>query len=98
MENEHIEFWLKRASDVNRKDIKLSMSRSCTQADVKARVHVEYDDRPEAACITVSFHVTCIDTSKFFLGSTFWIRSGHIQAKQDEVFMRFCSSSMEVVC
>ena len=66
----NIEFWLKRPSDANRKDIKLSMSRSCTQADVKARVHVEYDDRPDAACITVSLHFIHTHLSSSLFRST----------------------------
>ena len=54
MEGDPIEFWLKRPSDANKRDTKLSMSPMCTLADVKAQVHREYDDRPETACITVS--------------------------------------------
>ena len=70
MEDGNIEFWLKRPSDANRKDVKLSMSRSCTQADVKARVHVEYDDRPDAACITVSPHIIHTDLLSSSFSST----------------------------
>ena len=54
MEGASIEFWLKRPSDANKRDTKLSMSPMSTLADVKAQVHREYDDHPETACITVS--------------------------------------------
>jgi hypothetical protein len=55
MEGAQIEFWLKRPSDASKRDTKLRMSLMSTLADVKAQVHQEYDDRPEAACITVCF-------------------------------------------
>ena len=55
MEGAQIEFWLKRPSDASKRDTKLRMSPMSTLADVKAQVHKEYDDRPEATCITVRF-------------------------------------------
>ena len=56
MEGAQIEFWLKRPSDASKRDTKLRMSPMSTLADVKAQVHQEYDDRPEAAFITVCFY------------------------------------------
>lgn len=54
MEGARIDFWLKRPSDANKRDLKLSMAPSSTLEDVKAQAHAQYDDRPDAACITVS--------------------------------------------
>ena len=54
MEGAPIEFWLKRPSEANKNDTKLSMPPISTLADVKVQVHREYDDRPDTATITVS--------------------------------------------
>ena len=51
--NKDVEFLLKRPANANMRDLKLTMEITSSLADVKARLHREYEDHPNPAHVTV---------------------------------------------